>query len=66
MNQEKRAIIRGKAWEVDVIRKYLPHNYFAFTFSNDVIVVGMDSAGWTLEDYVIPRLASGNIVAKPL
>lgn len=29
-----------------------------------VAVTGRDNAGWTLEDYVIPRLASGNWFAK--
>ena len=29
-------------------------------------VVGIDVAGWTLEDYVIPRLASGMIWAEPI
>jgi len=29
-----------------------------------VIVRGEDYAGWTLEDYVIPRLASGMIFTK--
>lgn len=66
MSQEKQAVVRGWAWKVDTIRRYLPSNYWAFTYVNDVIIVGFDSAGWTLEGYVIPRLASGNIVAKPL
>jgi hypothetical protein len=56
MNQ---ALLRGRAIEVDIIRKYLPSNYRAFTWGNDVIVHGEDVAGWTLNDYVIPRLASG-------
>lgn len=28
-----------------------------------VLIEGKDNAGWTLEDYVIPRLASGNYFA---
>jgi hypothetical protein len=46
-----------------MIQRYLPSNYVAFTFGNDVIIEGEDYAGWTLEDYVIPRLRSGNIIA---
>ena len=66
MVEEKQAIIRGMAYDVDVIRRYLPSNYFAFTFAHDVIIVGIDEGGWTLEDYVIPRLASGLIWATPV
>ena len=29
-----------------------------------VLIVGRDSAGWTLDGYVIPRLASGTIFAE--
>ena len=28
-----------------------------------ITIFGTDSAGWTLDDYVIPRLASGMIYA---
>lgn len=44
---------------------YLPGNYSViFTFLNDsgnesCVIAGKDNAGWTLDDYVIPRLASG-------
>jgi len=54
----------------DRIARYLPDNYVVdrawCTGSGDVIVVvtGEDHAGWTAEDYVIPRLASGLYVAK--
>jgi hypothetical protein len=39
---------------------YLPHNY-QVTGEDDEFVyfAGHDNAGWTLEDYVIPRLHSG-------
>jgi hypothetical protein len=49
---------------------YLPGNYEAGLVRdwNDptgdgylVKVVGIDNAGWTLDGYVVPRLASGNI-----
>ena len=30
------------------------------------IIGGLDSAGWTLDDYVIPRLASGLIQAREI
>ena len=59
----RQAIVRGRAYELKMIQRYLPSNYVAFTFGNDVIIEGEDYAGWTLEDYVIPRLRSGNIIA---
>jgi hypothetical protein len=44
---------------------YLPRNY-QVTGEDDEFVYfqGHDNAGWTLEDYVLPRLASGLIWAE--
>jgi hypothetical protein len=44
---------------------YLPRNY-RVTGEDDEFVYfeGHDNAGWTLDDYVIPRLASGLIYAE--
>ncbi len=44
---------------VDTINRYLPGNYQAVMVANTVVIVGKDHAGWTMDDYVIPRLASG-------
>ena len=55
----RQGIVYNKANEIEAIRRYLPNNYSAFTWGHDVVIVGQDSAGWTMEDYVIPRLASG-------
>lgn len=43
------------------IARYLPDNYTVTRVLPDgsVLIAGEDHAGWTLEDYVIPRLASG-------
>lgn len=45
------------------IDPYLPANYEAFRVLSDdgpyLLLVGKDHAGWTLDGYVIPRLASG-------
>lgn len=43
---------------------YLPHDYHAEIHVSaggvcEVYVVGEDYAGWTMEDYVVPRLATG-------
>lgn len=46
------------------VRTYLPRNYGADTIGDDVYVAGKDHAGWTLDGYVIPRLASGLITAR--
>jgi len=51
---------------VDTVVRYLPDNYEVVAQDgNNVYIVGEDYAGWTMDDYVIPRLASGGIfVAK--
>ena len=42
------------------VGQYLPSNYRIIEATDDhCIVAGEDRAGWTLEDYVIPRLGSG-------
>ncbi len=46
------------------VAQYLPNNYQVLgrTLDNQrTIIVGVDDHGWTLDDYVIPRLASGMI-----
>jgi hypothetical protein len=55
------------------IRAYLPDNYrvigrTAMRASNTVVVLigGEDHADWTLDEYVIPRLASGLIFAEEI
>jgi len=59
----RRATVKG---DLRVIQRYLPSNYTAkYDSLRDLIVIeGFDVAGWTLDDYVIPRLASGNYYAK--
>jgi hypothetical protein len=54
---------------VDEVKAYLPENYEVFgsdTYLDHITVHirGYDYKGWTLEDYVIPRLASGLIFAN--
>lgn len=50
----------------EAVAPYLPANYKveADESSSGSIISGYDSAGWTLDDYVIPRLASGLIFAE--
>jgi hypothetical protein len=67
-NPVRRATAR-KAGSVTatVVAAYLPSNY-AVTGEDDstVTIEGRDNAGWTLDDYVIPRLASGLIFASEI
>lgn len=61
------AIAMGNLNEV---KPYLPGNYsvIATTEAADgshvCLISGEDVAGWTLDDYVIPRLGSGLVFAK--
>lgn len=60
---ERVAIVTGEP--VDRVAAYLPANYYAVDMGADVVEIrGDDHLGWTLEDYVIPRLASGLIFAR--
>lgn len=44
----------------ETLKRYLPGNYvFVLHDGDGGLIAGRDSAGWTLDDYVIPRLASG-------
>ena len=51
------------------VKQYLPANYDAeirptvYDEEEVITIFGHDNAGWTLDGYVIPRLASGMIFA---
>jgi len=68
----RRAIVRGHGATGETIGRYLPANYEVTMASEDmdgqpfVIIHGLDNLGWTLEGYVIPRLASGLYGCKEL
>lgn len=71
VQQKRKAIVQGTADDLDAIRSYLPANFTAHessgTIFGDVIEIeGFDRAGWSLDGYVIPRLASGLISAKEI
>lgn len=66
----RRAIVQGRD-EAEAIRlakqvrNYLPANYSVVGVHGCVVTIeGTDDHGWTLDDYVIPRLASGLIHAR--
>lgn len=51
--------------EPETVEKYLPSNYKITYYHDDAIgIEGVDNAGWTLDGYVIPRLASGLITCR--
>lgn len=68
MNQRTRYayISYDQGAKLETVRRYLPSNYTASYGPRDILIIGQDVAGWTLDDYVIPRLASGNIYAKEI
>lgn len=46
--------------KVKQVQNYLPSNYKAtHSIGDEVFIEGEDSCGWTLDGYVLPRLASG-------
>lgn len=67
----KRYAIVTNARDIEQLMAYLPDNYYVQIEGGppwggeeeDFLIEGEDVAGWTLDGYVIPRLASGNIVA---
>lgn len=58
----------AKNTDTETVRAYLPSNYTAYegVTPTSVLIIGEDYRGWTLEDYVIPRLGSGMIWAEIL
>lgn len=59
------AVIEGGTASLETVKRYLPGNYEATVDADGTIVItGEDVAGWTLDGYVIPRLASGLYCAR--
>jgi hypothetical protein len=65
------AVVRG-ARRTEEVEAYLPNGYaLCESFEDErgrlvVIIGGKDEAGWTLDGYVIPRLASGLLAAQEI
>jgi hypothetical protein len=63
---------RNGAPSVGTVKAYLPCNYVVTGYdAGEIIIRGEDDHGWTLDGYVIPRLASGligctEVLARPL
>ena len=48
------------------VQAYMPSNYRAFEDRGNIYILGSDVAGWTMDDYILPRLGSGLIAAREL
>jgi len=51
----------------ELIESYLPANYHVVHEDDNgqgTLIAGEDDHGWTLDDYVIPRMGSGLIVCR--
>jgi hypothetical protein len=46
------------------VEAYVPSNYQVVEHQHSLYLIGTDNAGWTLHDYVLPRLASGSIFGE--
>jgi hypothetical protein len=59
------AKVYGRGLTQEIVQAYLPSNYEVRGTHEDgaIVICGVDNLGWTLDDYVIPRLASGNYTA---
>lgn len=64
----RRAEVTSADATLEGVKAYLPSNYTAHLEGDlmwpIIVIEGHDDAGWTLDGYVIPRLASGLIFAK--
>jgi hypothetical protein len=61
------AVVRGSGVTLQRLNAYLPDQYEVFGWTYDgegVVIRGRDNAGWTLDEYVLPRLASGMFFGK--
>jgi len=56
---------KGNRTEREVMA-YMPRGFAVAEGSDAFYILGADIAGWTLHDYVIPRLGSGIISAKEI
>ena len=62
------ALVTGATKEV--AEAYLPSNYAVVGAlpddSGSLLIAGIDAAGWTLDDYIKPRVSSGMIGCREL
>ena len=67
MSVERVAVLFGRGITAERVERYLPRGYrvvdadITGADGDSVVIAGVDHAGWTLDGYVLPRLASGCI-----
>lgn len=67
------ALVKVDVGKVEQLKAYMPGNYevvgrtpIGASNTVSVLIAGRDVAGWTLDGYVIPRLASGLYYAEEI
>ena len=61
------ALVAGRDITAEKVARFLPSNYSVVDSDvvgrdgDTVVIEGQDSCGWTLDDYVLPRLATGGM-----
>lgn len=67
------ALVKVDVGKVEQLKAYMPGNYevvgrtpIGGSNTVSVLIAGRDVAGWTLDGYVIPRLASGMYYAEEI
>jgi hypothetical protein len=72
MTNVRTAIVSGRGITAETVARFLPSNYEVVdadvtgTDGDTVVISGTDNAGWTMDGYVIPRLASGLLWATEM
>jgi hypothetical protein len=67
MSVERVAVLFGRGITVERVEAFLPRGYRVVDSDvtgrdgDSVVIAGTDHCGWTLDGYVLPRLASGGI-----
>ncbi len=59
MTTTRKAVVKSRGSTLETIQTYMPANYEASLVDGEIVIEGHDFAGWTLDGYVLPRLASG-------
>ena len=60
------AQVIGERSTLTGVEAYMPSNYRAFEANGNIYIVGADFAGWTMDEYVLPRLGSGLHFAREI
>ena len=62
-----RFALASKGDSAEQVERYLPNNYYiAAETPEGFLLAGTDAFGWTMKDFVIPRLQSGSIGVREI